>query len=184
MLTSGQAIKGLGLMDCVETVYLVRKGGLHKIGITSDFDRRVKELAPDHVQARLNLEGDENFTAADVERMLHARFKPLRLPQTEYFRLTNEDVLECCEIMKSISDQKLEPLEYSTTEVALTPEQEETLADIGQRVDVLAAEMDKAVEAGSEHWIDDVQARVEIVRDQLNRFKDPLQRLEDPFDFD
>lgn len=52
----------------VETVYLIRNGDLHKIGITSDFDRRMRELQPDHVQARLDLDGTENFTAADIER--------------------------------------------------------------------------------------------------------------------
>ena len=39
-------------MNYAETVHLVRNEGLHKIGITADFDRRVKELASDHVQAR------------------------------------------------------------------------------------------------------------------------------------
>jgi len=93
-------------MAITETVYLVTNGDLHKIGITQDFKRRMKQLKPDHVQARLDLDGSEGFTARDIELILHRKFKDVRIPQTEYFRLTDEQVLEACHTMKSFSNQR------------------------------------------------------------------------------
>ena len=164
-------------MNCAETVYLVRNGGLHKIGITANFDRRVKELAPDHVQARLDLEGDENFTAADVERTLHARFKPLRLPQTEYFRLSNEDVLECCQIMKSFSEQSHIPIDDFVKEVVeepMTPDQENAIEEFNRRAEILEKELDQAVSAGDEGWANSVSEQCDQLRFDLQEYKETL----------
>ncbi|GEM_PF-2525460 len=134
----------------------------------------MRELAPDHVQARLDLDGDENFTAADIERTLHARFKPLRIPQTEYFRLSNEDILECCQIMKSFSEQREELLEYRTVEIPTTPEEERGVAELNRRADALAEEMDAAVEAGDANWAGDVEDRVEALKADLRAFRESI----------
>ena len=164
-------------MNCAETVYLVRNGGLHKIGITADFDRRVKELAPDHVQATLNLDGDENFTSADVERTLHARFKRLRLPQTENFRLSNEDVLECCQIMKSFSEQSHLPIDdfvRKVVEEPMTPDQENAIEEFNRRAEILKKEMDQAVSAGDEEWANSVSEQCDQLRGDLQEYKEAL----------
>ena len=70
-------------------VYFIRNGNLHKIGITEDLVRRFKELAPDEI---LNVVRCENYD--EVEKILHARYKKVRLPQTEYFRLDDSQISE------------------------------------------------------------------------------------------
>lgn len=71
------------------TIYLIRNGGLYKIGVTNDLDRRMKELEPDEILAA-------QVTAyyLEEEKELHKRYKHCRVPQTEYFRLTQEEVKE------------------------------------------------------------------------------------------
>ena len=70
-------------------VYFIRNGNLHKIGITEDLVRRFKELAPDEI---LNVVRCENYD--EIEKILHARYKKVRLPQTEYFRLDDSQIAE------------------------------------------------------------------------------------------
>jgi len=70
-------------------LYVIRHldTGLHKIGITNDWGRRQRELevgtktAPVHV-VRVN-------DARQVERFLHRRFKANRMPQSEWFHLSD-----------------------------------------------------------------------------------------------
>ena len=68
-------------------VYLVRNGDLYKIGVTTDLKRRLSELKPDEV---VNTVKRSDY--AEIERKIHKRFKRLRVPQTEYFRLTEADL--------------------------------------------------------------------------------------------
>lgn len=68
-------------------VYFVRNGDLHKIGITENLLRRMNEISPDEV---LNVVRCYNYR--ELERDLHQRFKDVRLPQTEYFRLRTDQV--------------------------------------------------------------------------------------------
>lgn len=81
------------LVDEVEKkqgyVYLIRNGDLHKIGVTMDLERRMKELRPDEIIAVY-----QAVNVTGVERLLHSRYKDVRLPQTEYFRLSQEQVRE------------------------------------------------------------------------------------------
>ena len=79
-------------------VYLVRNGDLHKIGITENLLRRFDQLKPDEV---VNTIRCSNFQ--DVERQMHAYFGSVRLPQTEYFRLTKEQVNEAIAMMLKIA---------------------------------------------------------------------------------
>ncbi len=70
-------------------LYLIRNRDLYKIGITKNFDNRMRQLKPDNVVAK--------FYTADfvkLERELHNRYKKLRIPQTEYFRLENSHIKE------------------------------------------------------------------------------------------
>ena len=70
-------------------LYLIRNRDLYKIGITKNFENRMRQLKPDIVVAR--------FYTADfvkLERELHNRYKKFRIPQTEYFRLKNSHIKE------------------------------------------------------------------------------------------
>ena len=76
-------------------LYLIRNRDLYKIGITKNLQNRMRQLKPDTVVAK--------FYTADfvkLERELHNRYKKLRIPQTEYFRLENSHIKE---IKKRIS---------------------------------------------------------------------------------
>jgi len=70
-------------------LYLIRNRDLYKIGITKNFENRMRQLKPDNVVAK--------FYTADfvkLERELHNRYKKYRIPQTEYFRLENSHIKE------------------------------------------------------------------------------------------
>ena len=70
-------------------IYLIRNRDLYKIGITKNFENRMRQLKPDNVVAK--------FYTADfvkLERELHNRYKKFRIPQTEYFRLENSHIKE------------------------------------------------------------------------------------------
>ena len=70
-------------------LYLIRNRDLYKIGITKNLENRIRQLKPDSVVAK--------FYTADfvkLERELHNRYKKLRIPQTEYFRLEKSHLKE------------------------------------------------------------------------------------------
>ena len=73
----------------VAYLYLIEsnRGGLYKIGITSDPDRRMRELQPRQVLALV-----EVYNARSVEKCLHAEYSQSRLAGTEYFELGEEDI--------------------------------------------------------------------------------------------
>jgi hypothetical protein len=75
----------------VDYLYLIEsnRGGLYKIGITSDPDRRMRELQPRQVLALV-----EVYNAKSVEKCLHAEYAHARLAGTEYFELGEEDIEE------------------------------------------------------------------------------------------
>ena len=70
-------------------LYFISNRDLYKIGITKNFENRMRQLKPDKVVAKL-------YTAdfVKLERELHNRYKKFRIPQTEYFRLENSHVKE------------------------------------------------------------------------------------------
>jgi hypothetical protein len=70
---------------------LIQTKGVHKIGISSatNIQNRLKTLKPDVVVAVSQARADYK----KVEKQLHARFKEMRLPQSEYFQgLTEADL--------------------------------------------------------------------------------------------
>ena len=77
-------------------VYLIRNGDLHKIGITEDLARRMKQLSPDEI---VNTVKCLNFKS--LEQQMHSLFSSKRIPQTEYFRLDQEDIVIAQQIMAS-----------------------------------------------------------------------------------
>ena len=68
-------------------IYLIRNGGLHKIGITQNFEQRMNQLKPDDIVAKKKT---DNYV--ELERQLHNEYAAVRPPQTEYFRLTSSGV--------------------------------------------------------------------------------------------
>ena len=70
-------------------LYLIRNKDIYKIGITKNFNHRMRQLKPDNVVAKL-------YTREylKLEKELHNRYKHFRIPQTEYFRLNNSHLKE------------------------------------------------------------------------------------------
>tara|TARA_B100001250_G_C19653774_1_gene723910 strand:- start:251 stop:799 length:549 start_codon:yes stop_codon:yes gene_type:complete len=77
-------------------LYLIKNGDLYKIGITKNIQNRMRQLKPDAVVTKLY---SNNFK--QLERELHKRYKKVRIPQTEYFRLNHFQIRE---IKQRISD--------------------------------------------------------------------------------
>ena len=82
-------------------VYLIRNGDLHKIGITRNVKQRMGRLRPDSIVSIIKT---ENFES--LEKELHRRYKHVRIPQTEYFRLNASQLRECKKILKGIRQYK------------------------------------------------------------------------------
>ena len=79
-------------------LYLIRNRDLYKIGITKNFENRMRQLKPDNVVAKF-------YTAdfVNLERELHNRYKKFRIPQTEYFRLENSHIKEIKQIISILN---------------------------------------------------------------------------------
>jgi len=83
-------------------IYLIRNGGLHKIGITQNFEQRMNQLKPDAIVAK---KMTDNYV--ELERQLHNEYATVRLPQTEYFRLTSSDVNQVKQTINKAGDTSL-----------------------------------------------------------------------------
>ena len=68
-------------------VYLIKNGDLYKIGITKNIDKRMRQLKPDYVVAKLY-----SCQFRELEREFHKRYKNVRIPQTEYFSLEHKQL--------------------------------------------------------------------------------------------
>ena len=77
-------------------VYLIEANieGLFKIGITSDLDRRMKELRPSAILTTIR-----TSRSRTVEKDLHEQYQHARLAGTEYFRLLPHEVERITEIL-------------------------------------------------------------------------------------
>ena len=99
-------------------IYLIKahnSGGLHKIGKTIDINRRMRELkaAPSDQVEIIKLPSETLMNAA--EKLLHRQFEATRVPQSEMFNLSPEQVTVCRQAMKEVEAKYAEP--------PLTPEQ-------------------------------------------------------------
>ena len=88
-----------GVVGAFGYVYFVRNGDLYKIGITSNLLRIMTQLEPDEI---LNVVRCMNFQ--ELEKDLHGLFKEVRLPQTEYFRLSEAQVSKVHKLMTSLAE--------------------------------------------------------------------------------
>ncbi len=71
-------------------IYLIRNKELYKIGITKDIKNRMKTLKPDEIVKVLKIDSYK-----EIEKRLHKRYKYSRIPQTEYFRLSKSQLVNC-----------------------------------------------------------------------------------------
>ena len=85
-------------------LYLIKNRDLYKIGITKNFDKRMRQLKPDNVVSKLYT---SNFLI--LEKELHNRYKKYRIPQTEYFRLEDYHLKEI--------KQRISKLDYSMSTI-------------------------------------------------------------------
>tara|TARA_Y100000766_G_C18343575_1_gene336048 strand:- start:15 stop:371 length:357 start_codon:yes stop_codon:yes gene_type:complete len=76
-------------------VYLIRNKDLYKIGITQNLEQRMKALNPDEIIKTVKR---ENYK--QLEKELHKRYKSVRVPQTEYFRLNSSQIADCKSSLK------------------------------------------------------------------------------------
>ena len=83
-------------------LYLIRNRDLYKIGITKNFENRMRQLKPDDVVAKLY-----TIDFLKLEKELHNRYKKFRIPQTEYFRLEDPHLKEI--------KQRISKLDYPTS---------------------------------------------------------------------
>ena len=80
-------------------VYFIRNKDLYKIGITENLLRRLGELDPDEI---FNVSRCSNFKF--LEKEIHDSYKAKRLPQTEYFRLDENEVEEVHKLLTQLSE--------------------------------------------------------------------------------
>jgi len=73
-----------------EIVYLIRLGDLYRLGSTKDMDKLVKRLKPDKVIRTFRTTDPKGFEA----RLLR-RYRESRIPETGYFKFTNEQLNDC-----------------------------------------------------------------------------------------
>ncbi len=111
-------------------VYLVRNGDLFKIGRTENLQRRLKQLQPGHL-----IQAAQTDRSRDLEYELHARFKGVRIPQTEYFRLNDYQVEQVRIALGWAKPKPIPPVVKQTTEVVKSkPEEWKEQASISDQV--------------------------------------------------
>ena len=77
-------------------LYIIKNGDLYKIGITRNFDNRMRQLKPDNIVAKLYTSDFKN-----LEKKLHKKYIDVRIPQTEYFRLDGFQIREIKQIISN-----------------------------------------------------------------------------------
>ena len=76
-------------------VYLIRNQDIFKIGITENLLNRMSQLEPDEI---IDVIKCSNFR--ELEKDLHREYKECRIPQTEYFRLDENQLIEVSKKLK------------------------------------------------------------------------------------
>ena len=90
-----------------EFVYLMKNGDLYKLGCTSDLEVESNKMKPGKIISSFKTNAPESFEA----RLLRL-YKKKRIPDTNYFRLSDSEVNNCkrhlegkSNLPKSISDE-------------------------------------------------------------------------------
>ena len=79
-------------------VYFIRNKDIYKIGITQNLLKRMEQLKPDEL-----LDSVRCSNYKELERKIHNQFKGCSIPQTEYFRLNNDEINEIHQLLKTKS---------------------------------------------------------------------------------
>ena len=90
-----------------EFVYLMKNGDLYKLGCTSDLESEASKMKPGKIISSFSTKDPKSFEA----RLLRL-YKKKRIPDTNYFRLSNAEVDNCkihlegkSNLPKSLSDE-------------------------------------------------------------------------------
>jgi len=83
-------------------LYIIRNGDLYKIGITKNIEQRMRQLKPDYIISKIY---SSDFK--QLEKEFHKRYKNVRIPQTEYFRLDQMQIREIKIRMSQLSYPKI-----------------------------------------------------------------------------
>ncbi len=88
-------------------VYLIchNETGLHKIGMTSNWERRSRELKVGTDTTKVRVVDCKN--AEKWERVLHGMFKHKRIPQSEWFTISAEDAIPKMQWLANTTNQKM-----------------------------------------------------------------------------
>lgn len=79
-------------------VYLVRNRDLYMIGRTTNLENKFKSISPDEIIKTIKSDNPTTFQAR-----LFRRYKSQRIPDTEYFRLTTDQLSDCIDQLSSKS---------------------------------------------------------------------------------
>ena len=82
-------------------LYLIKNGDLYKIGITKNINKRMRQLKPDYVVAKIY-----SSRFRELEKEFHKIYKNVRIPQTEYFRLNQKQIKNIKERISKLSYPK------------------------------------------------------------------------------
>ncbi len=89
-------------------IFLIQNGDLFNIGISRNLDKTKELLRPGYVCAYMKIKEKDSEV---LFRNLQGRYSEARLPQTDYFRLSKSQLLECQLMMKSEGGKKyFEPI--------------------------------------------------------------------------
>ncbi len=80
-------------------VYLIRNGDLYNIGCSTNLNKSEEFYRPGILSAHLKTKEFESIT-----KKLQFQYSDVRLPGSEYFRLSKSQVLECQLILKNESN--------------------------------------------------------------------------------
>jgi len=90
-----------------EFVYLMKNGDLYKLGCTSNLENEASKMKPGEIVSSFKTKNPKSFEA----RLLRL-YKKKRIPDTNYFRLSESDVDNCIKhlegksnLPKSLSDE-------------------------------------------------------------------------------
>ena len=87
-------------------LYLIRNGEFYNIGSGSNIDKVQEVLKPGQLFAYL-----KTRDAVAMRKNLHDRYSNVRLPGSDYFKLSKSQLLECQLMMKSEGNKKyFEPI--------------------------------------------------------------------------
>ena len=89
-------------------IYLIQNGDLFNIGVSTNLDKAKQLLNPGQVCSYMKIKYKDSEILC---KNLQSRYSDVRIPQTDYFRLSKSQLLECQLMMKSEGGEKyFEPI--------------------------------------------------------------------------